>query len=515
VEWKRLVISEFRNGFPASAPTPPSAPPLPPPAAAAAGGAANSTNSFHEIPKYDLSYFISPLRSMIGLRLVVFENWHHSLLSHPPRKYQLQESGKKIHSSQATTTAAVATIAPVASAAAINVTEPSFSPTPSPSSNAKGSSQSAKAKLKFALLTENEFKHHATERELYGHPILSPSSPFPQLPPHNPSDFIFLNNSWIHSTIVPRQDLEEETRVASPLPPPLSPPPVSLSAPTSSPPLPNGDDVKVEAPVSQSLTDPAASDDDDDLVSSHHKPKIWRHTISCVLCKGEDENSILGRLLIIPSRGQWIHSNCLKCSEGIYETSDGVLEGSEYLLKRYPSLTLSLPLDLWPCSHIDKICFLCGRKGASVRCDRKYCHYTYHLECALACQYSFKEMKQQDEINFYSSEHTASQPQSSGNGGSSDSNNKGKSCLYKIQTLCVAHRDSDSKKGFHYPFRSPLRCLRVGDGELKYAPTPRHNLKLIVTNKSPEEKMKMKSRLLRTGRLSLPLAPPLVSLWLP
>lgn len=99
-------------------------------------------------------------------------------------------------------------------------------------------------------------------------------------------------------------------------------------------------------------------------------------------------------------------------------------------------------------------------------------------------------MKQQEE-ELNSSEQTLTNP-------NAQSNHK-KSGLYKIQTLCVAHRDSDSKKGFHYPFRSPLRCLRVGDGDLGYTPTPQNTLKLTVTSKSPEEKMKIKSRLLRTG----------------
>lgn len=187
--------------------------------------------------------------------------------------------------------------------------------------NVKGSSNSqtssGKTKLKFVLLTEHEFRHHDIERELYGYPILSSKSPFPQLPPHNPSDFIFKNNSWVHSTILPRQYLEEETLISP--------------QPTNS--LPNGDvdSIVQENPSSNEPTD-------DEFTLKQNKPKIWRHPISCVLCKGEDENSLLGRLLIIPSRGQWIHSNCLKCSEGIYETPDGVLEGSEYLLKRYISI---------------------------------------------------------------------------------------------------------------------------------------------------------------------------------
>jgi hypothetical protein len=312
VEWKRLVISEFRNGFPASAPTLPSSPPAPP--------ALNIIPS-HELPKYELSYFVSPLQSLIGLRPVVFENWHHSLLFHPRRP--LGDGGKKSQPPQEA--AAAVAVTSTTAAAAVLANEPASSSNPKTSSSSNHSS-STKTKLKFMMFTEKEYRHHALEIERYGNPILSPASPFPQIPPNNPSDFIFINNSWIHSTIVPSQYLKE----LSPPTPPPSPPHDGDG---------NGDDRSGGEEVDSQkmelvneLTDENKDGDKSDVLSPN-KPNVWRHTVSCVLCKGEDENSLLGRLLIVPSRGQWIHSNCLKCSEGIYETSEGVFEGSEFLLK--------------------------------------------------------------------------------------------------------------------------------------------------------------------------------------
>lgn len=60
----------------------------------------------------------------------------------------------------------------------------------------------------------------------------------------------------------------------------------------------------------------------------------------------------------------------------------------------------------------------------------------------------------------------------------------------------------DSKRIVNFPLeQSSLRSLRVGDAELVYIPTPQNTLKLVATSKSSDDKMKTKSRFLRTGNL--------------
>ena len=61
----------------------------------------------------------------------------------------------------------------------------------------------------------------------------------------------------------------------------------------------------------------------------------------------------------------------------------------------------------------------------------------------------------------------------------------------------------DTKKGSLYLLDNPTRFLRVGESEITQISSPEcQYLKLVAVPKSPEEKMKFKSRLLKNGIIS-------------
>jgi hypothetical protein len=280
MEWKRLVISDYRNGFPQNPPTSPY--PI-----------GNQTST--ETPKYDQTYFVSPLRSLIGLRPLYFESWRRPLLINP-RKSALAHTpsrGRRALSKVESNDAKETEPSP-------SSLTPTLTPTPAVPNITK-------LKAKFIGIPEADLNQRIANRERYG--TLVPGHRLP----HLSHDLTFKDNCWVQSSLLPVQPMPE---------------PIAVLIDT---------DVQLEQKGSESV--PAILTDGEEKEKSvADEPKElswkWRQVACCVFCKGTGNSPPCGRLLFLPSRGQWAHVNCLRCSEGIYETAEGVLEGGDYLLKR-------------------------------------------------------------------------------------------------------------------------------------------------------------------------------------
>lgn len=104
----------------------------------------------------------------------------------------------------------------------------------------------------------------------------------------------------------------------------------------------------------------------------------WRQTMCCVFCKSSAEDSLCGRLLMLPTKSCYAHVNCLRASRGVIETGQGLLTGIDWTVDR----------------ALETTCRLCGIEGASIRCERPACRETFafHLKCAAACNFHYRYM---------------------------------------------------------------------------------------------------------------------------
>lgn len=201
--------------------------------------------------------------------------------------------------------------------------------------------------------------------------------------PHNSRNYIYQNNCWIQSDLISSEVNENMEEVVSNEKSNIQIKEeniISNVKPEDNEEKQKDSNNNVSKTNDEDVLKESIENNDLNSFTSLNNQQIinWQLINCCILCKGSEENSMLGRLLVVPSRGQWVHSNCLKCSHGIFETDSGILEGIEDLLKRC----------------VDSICTLCGRNGATIKCDRSTCHQIYHLECAVACDYIFRKMKQ-------------------------------------------------------------------------------------------------------------------------
>lgn len=101
----------------------------------------------------------------------------------------------------------------------------------------------------------------------------------------------------------------------------------------------------------------------------------WKDFRFCVLCKESVEDEVVGRLGLF-SNGQYVHVNCARFSEEVYE-KENILVGS------MASVTRGLQYR----------CNFCHGKGASIPCHKRGCRLTYHLKCALLSRCLFFEAK--------------------------------------------------------------------------------------------------------------------------
>lgn len=101
----------------------------------------------------------------------------------------------------------------------------------------------------------------------------------------------------------------------------------------------------------------------------------WKDFRFCVLCKESVEDEVVGRLGLF-SNGQYVHVNCARFSEEVYER-DNILVGSMASVNRGSQYR----------------CNFCHVRGASIPCHKRGCRVTYHLKCALLSRCLFFETK--------------------------------------------------------------------------------------------------------------------------
>jgi hypothetical protein len=289
VEWKRLVVSEYRNGFPLNTPTSPSQ----------NGGMV----ALYESPRYTQTYFVTPLRALIGPRPLVFESWRRPLVINQRRAVVSQGPQRNRRSSKVELA---------------ETKEPTVSSTPT-----SVSSSTARVKAKFISLSEAEINQQVLDKERYGGPL-------PRLMPLHLCNLTFKDNHWVQTTL-PTEARQEEVKKSDSAAPVSASPGGTAAEPEPLDLIVDGE--RSESPVAQVQEKEQA---EEGVMEGKEGSWRWRQVVCCVLCKGKGESPPCGRLLFLPSRGQWAHLNCLKCSEGIYETADGILEGSDYLLRRLP-----------------------------------------------------------------------------------------------------------------------------------------------------------------------------------
>ena len=120
---------------------------------------------------------------------------------------------------------------------------------------------------------------------------------------------------------------------------------------------------------------------DDSSQTYDYSQNFHRHmpdTRKCQFCGqlGDREERLSGRLLYY-RHNEWVHVNCSLWSSEVYEEVDGSLQNVGQALSRGSKLT----------------CTQCGKRGATIGCNQKFCDANFHFECGIAYGATYKDDK--------------------------------------------------------------------------------------------------------------------------
>lgn len=134
----------------------------------------------------------------------------------------------------------------------------------------------------------------------------------------------------------------------------------------------------------------------------------------CCLCHGLGDHELCGRLL--PFDSQWIHVNCLLCSDGVQ------IDEYTHSIQQLPTYLTANPAT----NKQKNLCAYCQRDGATLSCQHSSCTEQYHLRCVYDCAKCYLSHKPPPNVNvkqhpkstfvyFHCKSHTTANMNSSSN----------------------------------------------------------------------------------------------------